>query len=129
MFPHAAGYPPFHDADQKQLYKKICKGAYAFHDKYWSGVSAEAKDLISRMLTVNALDRITAEQALQHPWLQKSDAQLEQSALGGALGELKKFQAGKKLRAGVKAVMAINKMNRIMGSLGVMKQQVLRVKA
>lgn len=40
------GYPPFHDDNQRTLFRKICKGDYTFHPDYWSGVSDEAKDLI-----------------------------------------------------------------------------------
>jgi serine/threonine protein kinase len=40
------GYPPFHDDNQRTLFRKICKGDYTFHPDYWSGVSEDAKDLI-----------------------------------------------------------------------------------
>jgi calcium/calmodulin-dependent protein kinase I len=40
------GYPPFHDDNQRTLFRKICKGDYTFHPDYWSGVSSDAKDLI-----------------------------------------------------------------------------------
>jgi len=40
------GYPPFHDDNQRTLFRKICKGEYTFHPDYWSGVSEDAKDLI-----------------------------------------------------------------------------------
>jgi calcium-dependent protein kinase len=35
----------------------------------WSHISAEAQDLVSRMLDRNPATRITAEQALRHPWV------------------------------------------------------------
>lgn len=38
-----AGYPPFHDRDQKKMFRAIKGGHFKFHDKYWSEVSAEAK--------------------------------------------------------------------------------------
>ena len=40
------GYPPFHDDNQRTLFRKICKGDYTFHPDYWAGVSEDAKDLI-----------------------------------------------------------------------------------
>lgn len=48
----------------------IIRGAYRFEPKeYWSNVSDVAKDFVSRCLTVDPAQRITAEQALAHPWL------------------------------------------------------------
>lgn len=55
---------------QARLFAKIKKGVYSFHDEYWLEVSSEAKDLIAKMLTVDPKKRITAKQALEHPYLQ-----------------------------------------------------------
>ena len=38
-------------------------------EKQWITISPEAKDLVSRMLEVDAEQRITIEEALQHPWV------------------------------------------------------------
>ena len=46
------GYPPFIEQNQKELFRKIRKGQYEFHEEYWGQVSKEAKDLISKLLTV-----------------------------------------------------------------------------
>ena len=48
-----SGYPPFHDDDQKKLFQKIKNGKFEFHDDYWSSISNNAKDLISKMLIVD----------------------------------------------------------------------------
>jgi serine/threonine protein kinase len=45
------------------------KAEYDFPDPYWTSISAEAKDLISKLLVVDASQRYTAKQALQHPWI------------------------------------------------------------
>jgi calcium/calmodulin-dependent protein kinase I len=63
------GYPPFHDDNQKALFKKIKGAEYEFHDEYWSEVSDEAKDLIRHLLKINPVERYTAEEALNHPWV------------------------------------------------------------
>ena len=118
------GYPPFHDEDQVELFKRIKAGVYEFHAEYWDGVSSEAKDLISKLLVVNPLDRLTAEQALAHPWVVSDEAKLAGSALQRAQAELKKFQARKRFKKGVNAIKAINRMKNILGSLGKLKQTV-----
>lgn len=112
------GYPPFHDEDQNELFKRIKAGVYEFHAEYWSGVSAEAKDLISKLLVVNPLERLTAAQALEHPWLSSDEDKLAANALESAKAELKKFQAKKRFRKGVNAIKAINRMKNLLGSLG-----------
>jgi len=115
------GYPPFHDEDQKELFKKIKVGVYEFHEEYWAPVSAEAKSLISGCLTVNPLERLTARQALAHPWVGVDEDKLAASALSGAQSEIKKFQARKRFRKGVNAVRAVNRMSRLLGGLGKLK--------
>lgn len=66
------GYPPFHDDNQKVLFAKIKNGEFEFHPEYWNAVSDEAKDLISRLLKTNPLERFTAEEALRHSWVSSS---------------------------------------------------------
>lgn len=55
------------------MFAKIKKGVYSFHDEYWAEVSPEAKDLIAKMLTVEPKNRLTADQALEHPYLKVRD--------------------------------------------------------
>lgn len=40
-----------------------------FPSPEWDTVTPEAKNLINQMLTINPAKRITAEQALKHPWI------------------------------------------------------------
>ncbi|KAG8454045.1 hypothetical protein GDO86_000616 [Hymenochirus boettgeri] len=63
------GYPPFWDEDQHRLYQQIKAGAYDFPSPEWDTVTPEAKDLINKMLTINPAKRITASEALKHPWI------------------------------------------------------------
>ena len=98
------GYPPFYDDNQKMLFRKIKAGSYEFHPDYWKGVSAEAKDLIKKLLVVKPERRYTADQALAHPWLNKAASELAGNSLNDQLSELRKFNAKRKFRAAVKAV-------------------------
>lgn len=61
---------------QARLFAKIKKGVYSFHDEYWADISAEAKDLIAKMLTVDPKQRLTADQALEHPYLKVTRARV-----------------------------------------------------
>jgi len=51
--------------------KKVKLGKYSFTDACWSNISDKAKDLINKLLTLDPDHRPSAEQALQHPWIQE----------------------------------------------------------
>jgi calcium/calmodulin-dependent protein kinase I len=72
------GFPPFYDEIMEKLFVQIKEGRYDFPDPYWTKVSASAKELISSMLKVNPKERITAEDALAHPWIKGLTASGEQ---------------------------------------------------
>ena len=70
------------------------------------------------MLTVNHEERLTAADALNHPWIHDmSDGELQSHDLHGTLDEIKKFNARRKLKGTIKAVMAATKMKRLIESL------------
>jgi serine/threonine protein kinase len=66
-----SGCYPFEDDDQHTLHHKITQGIFTFYEGHRSIVSEDAKDLIRSLLSVNPLQRLTVDQALSHPWLQK----------------------------------------------------------
>jgi serine/threonine protein kinase len=63
------GFPPFYGDVQKELFDNIMSGNYDFPDPEWTDVSEEAKDFIKKILVVNPAKRMTAEEALKHPWI------------------------------------------------------------
>eukprot|EP00752_Nemacystus_decipiens_P005344 g4846.t1 len=109
------GYPPFHDENQTRLFRKIKAGNFKFHPEYWQSISNEAKDLIRRLLTVDPKRRLTAAQAVTHPWLLSKDADLLNHNLGVNLEQLKLFNARRKLRAAIKSVLATQKLAKNFG--------------
>lgn len=108
------GFPPFHDDGNnlKNLYKQIRAGKYTFPEKFWGGISDDAKQLIRRMLTVKPAKRITASEILEHKWLggDASDKHLP----SGYIKELRKTTTVEKLRRGVRVVMALKKLVHIL---------------
>jgi len=105
------GYPPFIESTQRDLFRKIRKGDYEFHEEYWGTVSAEAKELISSLLMVSITKRLTAEQALQNEWILGDDAKLASKDLGSNLNKLRNFNGKRKFRAAVSTIIAVNKLN------------------
>ncbi|KAG0655583.1 hypothetical protein C6P46_000806 [Rhodotorula mucilaginosa] len=64
------GYTPFDRENQVDEVQAICNGDYAFEPaEYWVGVSETARDFINRCLVIDQTKRMTASEALAHPWL------------------------------------------------------------
>jgi len=103
------GYPPFIEQNQRELFRKIRKGQYEFHEEYWGSVSDDAKDLISCLLTVQPAKRLSADGALRHKWMTQDGDVLAAQDLGTNLSELKKYNAKRKFKAAVTAVILANK--------------------
>lgn len=95
------GYSPFIADDAQQYINRSKVGDYAFHEQFWSHTSAEVKEFITHMLTVDQNERWTATQLLSHPWMTASDEQLEKYRLETTLLELRKFNTRRNLRGSI----------------------------
>ncbi|XP_078577312.1 calcium/calmodulin-dependent protein kinase type II delta chain-like isoform X19 [Branchiostoma floridae x Branchiostoma japonicum] len=99
------GYPPFWDEDQHKLYSQIKAGAYDYPSPEWDTVTPEAKNLINSMLNLNPAKRITAEQALRHPWICQRERVASQIHRQETVDCLKKFNARRKLKGAILTTM------------------------
>ncbi|KAF3580498.1 hypothetical protein DY000_02028499 [Brassica cretica] len=92
------GVPPFWAETDHGVAKAILRSVIDFRRDPWPKVSANAKDLIKKMLHPNPKRRLTAQQVLEHPWLQDG-----KNAPNVSLGEtvrarLKQFTVMNKLK-------------------------------
>eukprot|EP00466_Bigelowiella_natans_P009154 jgi/Bigna1/87664/estExt_fgenesh1_pg.C_220212 len=112
MFLMLFGYPPFHSTRKKEssannteIYRKIKGG---FHNMTRAGygpwfprnipVSAEAKELMASLMEMDTSKRITAEEALHHPWFKKA-MNMEDSVLDArVLHSLRDFRKTTKFK-------------------------------
>ncbi|XP_046993239.1 calcium/calmodulin-dependent protein kinase type II alpha chain isoform X11 [Schistocerca americana] len=99
------GYPPFWDEDQHRLYAQIKAGAYDYPSPEWDTVTPEAKNLINQMLTVNPSKRITASEALRHPWICQRERVASVVHRQETVDCLKKFNARRKLKGAILTTM------------------------
>ncbi|XP_067142676.1 calcium/calmodulin-dependent protein kinase type II alpha chain-like isoform X7 [Centruroides vittatus] len=99
------GYPPFWDEDQHRLYAQIKAGAYDYPSPEWDTVTPEAKNLINSMLTVNPAKRITATEALKHPWICQRERVASTLHRQETVECLKKFNARRKLKGAILTTM------------------------
>ncbi|XP_019777291.1 phosphorylase b kinase gamma catalytic chain, liver/testis isoform isoform X1 [Delphinus delphis] len=73
LFTLLAGSPPFWHRRQILMLRMIMEGQYQFSSPEWDDRSDTVKDLISRLLQVDPEERLTAEQALQHPFFERCE--------------------------------------------------------
>jgi calcium-dependent protein kinase len=69
MYILLSGSPPFQGEDDQEVMQNVRKGKFDFFGTEWDGISPSAKDLISKLLTMDQAKRISASDALKHPWL------------------------------------------------------------
>ncbi|XP_053547946.1 calcium/calmodulin-dependent protein kinase type II subunit gamma isoform X2 [Bombina bombina] len=103
------GYPPFWDEDQHKLYQQIKAGAYDFPSPEWDTVTPEAKNLINQMLTINPARRITADQALKHPWVCQRSTVASMMHRQETVECLRKFNARRKLKGAILTTMLVSR--------------------
>jgi len=107
------GYLPFHHDDLKTLFKMILSGKYSFDDDIWAQVSDDAKDLVSNLLVLDPSKRFSAKDALNHRWLLEDDDKLKSRSLDKTLKKLAQFNAKRKFRAAVGAVMTADRLSQL----------------
>lgn len=99
MYIILSGTPPFNAPDDKQMKEKILTGKYSTTGGVWEAISDTAKDLIDKLLTYDPEARITAEAALQHPWITESATfQVDSAEASTALTALANFRAEEKIK-------------------------------
>ncbi|XP_062411113.1 calcium/calmodulin-dependent protein kinase type II subunit beta isoform X7 [Sardina pilchardus] len=103
------GYPPFWDEDQHKLYQQIKAGAYDFPSPEWDTVTPEAKNLINQMLTINPTKRISAQEALKHPWVCQRSTVASMMHRQETVECLKKFNARRKLKGAILTTMLVSR--------------------
>lgn len=99
-----SGYPPFIAQSNRQKQQMIMAGEFSFYEKTWKNISTSAKDLISRLLTVDPHRRPNADEILQHPWV-IGDSANEGQIDPEIVSRLQSFNARRKLRAAALASM------------------------
>ena len=63
------GFPPFFNDSIDELTRSVARGEFKFLSPWWDEISPGAKNCVSKLLTVNPLQRYTVKQFLQDPWI------------------------------------------------------------
>jgi len=122
------GYPPFDRDSNFEEMQAILAADYSFTpEDHWDGISQIAKDFINDCLTIDPNARLTAHQALNHPWIKEeedmdvdaadkaADTTAEERRRKGSGVDLlptvrKNFNARVKLHAAIDTIRAINQL-------------------
>jgi calcium/calmodulin-dependent protein kinase I len=103
LFLLLGGYLPFDDEDDEVIFDLTRDGIFEFRPEFFNSVSSGAKELVTRMLTVNPKKRISSSASLKSDWIANGDTALEERQLN--VKKLQNLVEGKrKLRAGIQTV-------------------------
>ncbi|XP_010519961.1 PREDICTED: phosphoenolpyruvate carboxylase kinase 2 [Tarenaya hassleriana] len=69
MYTMLAGEPPFNGETAAEIFEAVVRGNLRFPPRIFQSVSPEAKDLMRKMICRDVSRRLSAEEALRHPWL------------------------------------------------------------
>ncbi|XP_060188493.1 calcium-dependent protein kinase 28-like isoform X1 [Lycium barbarum] len=65
------GRRPFWDKTEDGIFKEVLRNKPDFRRKPWSNISNSAKDFVKKLLVKDPRARLTAAQALSHPWVRE----------------------------------------------------------
>ena len=93
--------------DNQAILKRVQAGEYSFDPRHWRRVSESAKDLVRRCLTYVPSKRITAKEALQHPWI------LSFACMNGGVEHALSIRLGSDLIERFKSFQRLHKLKRL----------------
>lgn len=102
------GVPPFWAETEKGIFQAILEGKLDLESAPWPSISAAAKDLIRKMLSYDPKKRITASDALEHPWMKEGGEASDRPLDNAVLIRMKQFRAMNKMKKLALKVIAEN---------------------
>jgi len=86
------GYPPFFAPSRNAVLGRIHRTEYSFDPPFWSKISEEGKSFVSSCIRRSCWDRISVQEALRHPWIQRlADTSPSGSMLPSFMLNLRRF--------------------------------------
>ncbi|GFN99441.1 phosphorylase b kinase gamma catalytic chain, skeletal muscle isoform [Plakobranchus ocellatus] len=100
MYTLLCGAPPFWHRRQMMMLRAIMNADYTFNTPEWDDITEAPKNLIQQLLVVNPQQRLTAKQALAHPFFCSQ------------IVEEKKFQGKRKFKVGAHCIIFFVRLGR-----------------
>ncbi|XP_069041268.1 caM kinase-like vesicle-associated, like [Lepisosteus oculatus] len=109
MYILLSGNPPFYDETEEEntdlhnriIFCRIVSGEFEFDSPYWDEISPAAKELVCRLMEVDPMLRITAQDALWHEWIAGNGAS-EKNLKDGVCAQFEKNFAKAKWRKAIR---------------------------
>ncbi|XP_051736667.1 caM kinase-like vesicle-associated, like isoform X1 [Ctenopharyngodon idella] len=109
MYILLSGNPPFYDETEEEntdmhnriIFCRIVAGEFEFDSPYWDDISPAAKELVCRLMEVDQMLRITAQDALSHGWIAGNGAS-EKNLKAGVCAQFEKNFAKAKWRKAIR---------------------------
>ncbi|KAH9616728.1 hypothetical protein KSS87_014850, partial [Heliosperma pusillum] len=93
-----SGVPPFWAETESGIFRQILHGKLDFDSEPWPSISDSAKDLIRKMLERDPKKRLTAYEALCHPWIVDDTVAPDKPLDSAVISRLKQFSAMNKVK-------------------------------
>ncbi|KAK7321816.1 hypothetical protein VNO77_32789 [Canavalia gladiata] len=103
-----SGVPPFWAENEKAIFDAILGGHLDLESAPWPSISSAAKDLIRKMLNYDPKKRLTASEALEHPWMKEGGEAADRPIDSAVLIRMKQFRAMNKMKKLALKVIAEN---------------------
>ena len=108
MYILLCGYPPFYGDDDEEILRMVKRGDFDFDGEEWEDVSNDAKDLIKKLIC-KPEHRLTAQEALQHPWIRTLAKNCKIERLNKInIDSLKSYQHHQKLKQAALTAIAVH---------------------
>ncbi|KAF8405370.1 hypothetical protein HHK36_010274 [Tetracentron sinense] len=85
------GKRPFWDKTEDGIFKEVLRKKPEFRRKPWPSISNSAKDFVKKLLVKDPRARLTAAQALSHPWVREGGDALEIPVDISVLSNMRQF--------------------------------------
>jgi len=106
MYVLLSGYPPFYADRDEDVLKLVKRGKFSFGEG-WRNISQDAKDLITKMLTMDTEKRLTAAQAVKAEWVVNHAPKAKQISLESSfVDKLRAFRVQNRLKKAALHVIA-----------------------
>lgn len=96
-----SGTPPFGGRNEKQIMQNVQIGKYNFDAPSWQNVSKQGKDFVAKLLTLDPEKRMSAKEAMGHPWMEQviqRDMDKSKYGVSAAFANLKSFNSDSNLK-------------------------------
>jgi len=102
------GVPPFWAETEQGIFRAVLHGHYDMKGDPWPHISDGAKDCVRRLLKQDPKDRMTAVEALNHPWVREGGTATDNPLDDTVMRRLKKFSEMTKFKKAALKVIAAN---------------------